>query len=378
MKSKSYLFLLTFYLLFSHNNLVLSQTELLGDFEKKYISEVVMISMIAYQNLLLKEQNSLSVKEIESKNEFILKYYRNSNWRVIELDSFLEKDWSRTKKEIFIPLINVTKEDDFTFEKLLEFKFNDSKTDFFNIRFDLVKEEYGKFLPNINSIQEVVDNTGNLSKKNRLVRLPDLINWLLIILGFIFLSYLLIKHKAVKSFISTRFSKISNQEKNQIKNYQSENILNDSIEKNKEEETTEVLSEGIDILPDSQIKSEENLFVENLQSTYQVPEISPPETLYFSGFQGNCFLKLYAKYDKDYSTIYIIRHQDNDDMGSLELVTENSSKIIANREIYIPPSICEIKFEEGSRKELIVTENGTVRNMGDRWEVQDKIKVVIR
>ncbi|WP_321299270.1 hypothetical protein [Marinifilum fragile] len=144
-------------------------------------------------------------------------------------------------------------------------------------------------------------------------------------------------------------------------------------------------------MPESEMYKSNGRFMpthaENQQKTVPVEikkqsQNQPPKFIlqnwYYEDFVQGAFNVRAGKKQKDQWSIYNITTSSEHE-GSLTLIVQNNEReIIVNKENYLHASICDVSYQEGGNMDRIVKNiPGRVRLNQGKWQVIEKVKVVI-
>lgn len=359
---------------------------------KKFISEVIFISMNTYET----NQGSLTNLEKEGRQKFENRFHKKGEWTVDQIDSTLEKGWSNTKSNLFSAYCNLIANDSASFSNLLNYEHPNLSQEFYT-NVEKVKQNYSTKLNDLaiesgaNSHKEnklddedISDYSSNSSeyKNNQKINLSGILKFLMFLILVCVIVYMISnnrkknreisrlqkKLKAVNNEFASERLKIS-----QLKMESKRSVITDNKRKDFDQSNSKLQNENAS--SNDSISEPINLEVSD-SNKVEVP-VFESKTFYFESFKDGYFIVSEGKVNKGAWDVYQIT-TTHDGKGRLDLVTDKPEELIPNKDAYLINELCEVSFDSGgARNEFKSTEPGIVRQEGQQWIVEKKVKIVI-
>ena len=361
---------------------------------KEFISEVVLISMNTFET----NQGGLNYLEKEGRQKFEDRFHKRGEWTVDQIDSILEKGWSNTKSNLFSAYCNLIANDSASFSNLLNYEHLNLPQEFYT-KVEKVKQNYSSKLNDL-----AMENVANTHKENKLndeaisdyssnsseykntqkINLFGILKFLMFLILVCIIVYIIIiinhrkknreisrlqkELKAVNKELASERLKTS-----QLKMESKRSVITDNKRKGFDKSNSKLQKENPSI--DDSISETITFEVSNSDKVNE--PVFESKTFYFESFKEGYFIVNEGKENKGAWDVYQII-TTNDGKGRLDLVTDKPEELIPNKDAYLINALCEVSYDSGgARSEFKSTEPGIVRQEGQQWIVEKRVKIVI-
>lgn len=365
---------------------------------KEYITEVVFSAMETCNESSSKK---ISDGELEGIKSFKKLYYSQSQWEYKVLYDFLiNNSWTGLSKKLFTKWKNQLEVSDFfseeEFDRILDeeenYPFSVTKNSntilMFLKKIEGIKKKYRQKAIEIR-VDKIESNEDDLQEQVKEVkkeRRQDsfLLNWLHFLLFFLTIGI-----TAVCYFLYQAKEKYKNEceklrnKKVLLKTIPKKRNVKTHIERSKTLDRLDTLSRDNDVNRSKidYCKVENKAAVgKEIHSKYieeKIPQFKS-SMMYFEDFVDGIFEIRDGRKQKSAWSIFCITTTSESEACLDMLYEEMAQEIIADKQIYLRDSICEVKYKEGGNmNEIIRAQSGKVVLHGSKWQVVEKIKVEI-